>query len=190
MWLGRLCTTNSIIDTRIKATLTSTMYDMSRVTAYGYNDIVDEKGRYEERKQYNNQRTIDYKNKKYTLLSGNPESAPKDAPQFLIDYINYYKKRGYHKRSLGSNNGFAFSALSSLMNTHLFSYISEIKSAVLMIHGEKAHSLYFSKDAFSHLKGDNKELYIIPNACHTDLYDNMEKIPFDKIETFFNKYLK
>ena len=123
MWLGRLCTTNSIIDTRIKATLTSTMYDMSRVTAYGYNDIVDEKGRYEERKQYNNQRTIDYKNKKYTLLGGNPESAPKDAPQFLIDYINYYKKRGYHKRSLGSNNGFSFSALSSLMNTHLFSYI-------------------------------------------------------------------
>lgn len=193
-WGGYALQTASL-DTRIKATLTSTMYDMSRVTSYGYNDINDEKARYEARVNYNNQRTEDYKNKKYTLLGGNPEEAPEGAPQFLIDYVDFYRKRGYHKRSLGSNNGFSYSSLSSLMNTHMLSYIQEIQSAVLMIHGENAHSCYFSRDAYKKMTengkyNDNKELMIIPNAVHCDLYDNMDVIPFDKIETFFKENLK
>ena len=192
-WGGYALQTASL-DTRVKATLTSTMYDMSRVTSYGYNDVNDENTRYSARIDYNRQRTLDYKNKKYTLLGGNPEEAPDGAPQFLIDYIDFYKKRGYHKRSLGSNNGFTYSSLSSLMNTHMLTYTNEIRSAVLMIHGEKAHSCYFSKDAYKKMTengkyNDNKELMIIPNAVHCDLYDNLDVIPFDKIESFFNKYL-
>lgn len=126
------------------------MYDMSRVTAFRYNDINDENARYEARKAYNNARTEDYKNKKYSLVGGNPEpeNLLADAPQFLEDYVQFYKVRGYHKRSLGSNNGFSYSSLSSLMNTKMLDYISEIRSSVLMIHGEKAHSCYFSKDAY------------------------------------------
>ena len=192
-WGGYALQTASL-DTRVKATLTSTMYDMSRVTSYGYNDVNDEDTRYSARIDYNRQRTLDYKNKKYTLLGGNPEEAPDGAPQFLIDYIDFYKKRGYHKRSLGSNNGFIYSSMSSLMNIHMLTYTNEIRSAVLMIHGEKAHSCYFSKDAYKKMTengkyNDNKELMIIPNAVHCDLYDNLDVIPFDKIESFFNKYL-
>ncbi len=193
-WGGYALQTASL-DTRIKATLTSTMYDMSRVSTFGYNDINDEKAIYQAKVDYNNQRTEDYKNKKYTLLGGNPDEAPNDAPQFLKDYVDFYKKRGYHKRSLGSNNGFTYSSLSSLMNTKMLDYVSEIRSAVLMIHGEKAHSCYFSRDAYKKMTengkyNDNKELMIIPGAVHCDLYDNLDVIPFDKIEEFFKTYLK
>ena len=171
------------------------MYDMSRVSSYGYNDVNDEDARYNARVDYNKQRTEDYKNGKYALAGGNPEEAPEGAPQFLVDYIDFYKERGYHKRSLGSNNGFTVSSLGSLMNTTMLTYTPEIRSAVLMIHGENAHSCYFSKDAYKHMTengkyNDNKELMIIPNAVHCDLYDNMAVIPFDKIEEFFKEYLK
>lgn len=195
-WGGYALQTASL-DTRIKATVTSTMYDMSRVTTFGYNDINDEETRYKARMAYNNARTEDYKNKKYTLVGGNPnpEDLPEDAPQFLKDYVAFYKGRGYHKRSLGSNNGFSYSSLSSLMNTKMLDYINEIRSSVLMIHGEKAHSCYFSKDAYKKMTengkyNENKELMIIPDAVHCDLYDNLDIIPFDKIEEFLNKNLK
>ena len=192
-WGGFALQTASI-DTRIKATLTSTMYDMTRVSSYGYNDVNDEDTRYQARVEYSNKRTEDYKNKTYTLLGGNPEVAPQDAPQFLKDYVAFYRHRGYHKRSLGSNDGFAYSVMSSLLNTHILEYTNEIRSAVLMIHGEKAHSCYFSKDAYQNMienskYTDNKELMVIPNAVHCDLYDNLDVIPFDKIETFFKTYL-
>ncbi|MGM7722862.1 alpha/beta hydrolase [Metabacillus sp. Hm71] len=174
------------LDTRIKATATMTMYDMSRVMAFGYNDSLDEEARYQARVSYNNQRTEDYKNGEYTLGGGHPEQATDDAPQFLKDYIDYYKtERGYHPRSLGSNEGFAATGIGSLMNMRLFDYVPEIRSDVLMVHGGDAHSLYFSQDAFKLLKGDNKELEIIPGANHTDLYDQLDVIPFDKLETFF-----
>ena len=195
-WGGYALQTASL-ETRIKATLTSTMYDMSRVTAFGYNDVNDENTRYKAREEYNNTRTEDYRRKTYTLAGGNPnpEDLPKDAPQFLKDYVAFYKVRGYHKRSLGSNNGFSYSSLSSLMNTKMLDYTNEIRSAVLMIHGENAHSCYFSRDAYKKMTengkyNDNKELMIIPNAVHCDLYDNMDVIPFDKIETFFKENLK
>ena len=192
-WGGFALQTASI-DTRIKATLTSTMYDMTRVSSYGYNDVNDEDTRYQARVEYSNKRTEDYKNKTYTLLGGNPEVAPQDAPQFLKDYVAFYRHRGYHKRSLGSNDGFEYSVMSSLLNTHILEYTNEIRSAVLMIHGEKAHSCYFSKDAYQNMiensqYTDNKELMVIPNAVHCDLYDNLDVIPFDKIETFFKTYL-
>ena len=193
-WGGYALQTASL-DTRIKATVTSTMYDMSRVTACGYDDVNDEDTRYNARVSYNNQRTEDYQKGKYALAGGNPDEAPVGAPQFLVDYIDFYKNRGYHQRSLGSNNGFSISSLGSLMNTTMLTYTSEIRSAVLMIHGEKAHSCYFTKDAYRNMikdskHTDNKELMIIPNAVHTDLYDNMDIIPFDKIEEFFRNYLK
>lgn len=195
-WGGYALQTASL-DTRIKATITSTMYDMSRVTTFGYNDINDENARYEARKEYNNVRTEDYKNKKYTLAGGNPnpEDLEEDASQFLKDYVAFYKERAYHKRSLGSNGGFSSSSLSSLMNTKMLNYTNEIRSAILMIHGEKAHSCYFSKDAYNNMIKDNKyldnkELMIIPNAVHCDLYDNMHIIPFDKMEEFFKENLK
>ena len=195
-WGGYALQTASL-DTRIKATLTSTMYDMSRVVSYGYNDINDEDTRYNARVAYNNARTEDYKNKKYTMVGGNPEpeTITEETPQFLVDYIEFYKKRGYHKRSLGSNEGFSYSSLGSLMNTTMLTYSKEIRSAVLMIHGENAHSRYFSEDAYKNMTegskyADNKELMIVPNAVHCDLYDNLEKIPFDKIEEFFKANLK
>lgn len=174
------------LDTRIKATAAMTMYDMSRVTALGYNDSVDEEGRYQARVNYNNQRTGDYKKGSYTLGGGLPEKAPDDAPQFLKDYIDYYKtERGYHPRSVNANGGWASTAAGSLMNMRLLEYAPEIRSDVLVVHGGDAHSLYFSQDAFKLLKGDNKELVIIPGASHTDLYDQMDVIPFDKLKTFF-----
>ncbi|WP_025092727.1 alpha/beta hydrolase [Bacillus safensis] len=178
------------LDTRVKATAAMTMYDMSRVTALGYNDSVDEEGRYQARVDYNNQRTEDYSNGSYTLVGGNPEQAPDDAPQFLEDYVNYYKtERGYHPRSVNSEGGWASTAAGSLMNMRLLEYAPEIRSDVLVVHGEDAHSLYFSQDAFDLLEGDNKELEIIPGASHTDLYDQMDVIPFDKLETFFTDAL-
>ena len=189
---GGMALNAAAIDTRIKATVTVTMYDMSRVSANGYFDAMDENARYELRKKLNAQRTIDARNGSYALAGGVVDPLPADAPQFVKDYYDYYKtKRGYHKRSLNSNGGWNVTSALSFINTPLLTYSSEIRSAVLMIHGEKAHSRYFSEDAFKKLKGDNKELMIIPGASHVDLYDNQAGvIPYDKIEKFFHQYLR
>ena len=189
---GGMALNAAAIDTRIKATVTVTMYDMSRVNANGYFDAMDADARYELRKKLNAQRTIDARNGSYALAGGVVDPLPEDAPQFVKDYYDYYKtKRGYHKRSLNSNYGWNVTSSLSFINTPLLTYSDEIRSAVLMIHGEKAHSRYFSEDAFKKLKGDNKELLIIPGASHVDLYDNQAGvIPFDKIERFFYTYLK
>ena len=178
-------------DTRIKATVASTMYDMTRVNARGYFDSMDADARYEQRKALNAQRTEDYKNGIYQLGGGVVDPLPEDAPFYVKDYYDYYKtNRGYHKRSLNSNGGWNTTSALSFMNMPILQYSDEIRSAVLVIHGEKAHSRYFSEDAFKNLKGDNKELLIIPNAVHTDLYDRMDVIPFDKLESFYREYLK
>ena len=188
---GGMALNAAAIDTRIKATVTVTMYDMSRVNANGYNDIMDADARYELRKQLNAQRTEDYRNGSYALAGGVIDPLPDDAPQFVKEYYDYYKtERGYHKRSLNSNDGWNKTSSLSFINMPILSYSDEIRSAVLMIHGEKAHSRYFSEDAFKKLKGDNKGLLIIPGANHVDLYDNLQVIPFDKIEQFFNNNLK
>ena len=177
-------------DPRIKATVSSTMYDMSRMAAFGYNDVVTEDQRYETKKQLCKQRLEDYKNGTYKRGGGLPDKCPEDAPLFLKQYCDFYKtKRGFHKNALNSSDGWNATANLSLMNTKLLAYAHEIRNAVLVIHGELAHSLYFSKTAFEKLKGDNKELMIIPGAYHTDLYDNMKLIPFDKITEFMKKYL-
>ncbi len=187
---GGMALNAAAIDTRIKATVASTMYDMSRVNARGYFDAMDADARYDLRKQLNAQRTEDYKNGSYALAGGVVDPLPSDAPQFVKDYYAYYKTpRGYHKRSLNSNGGWNKTSSLSFMNMPLLTYADEIRSAVLVIHGEKAHSRYFSEDAFKKLKGDNKELMIIPGASHTDLYDQMDVIPFDKIEAFYKQYL-
>ena len=179
------------MDTRIKATVASTMYDMSRVTANGYFDKMDANARYEARKTMNAQRLEDYRNGSYKLGGGVPDVLPADAPWFVKDYFDYYKTpRGYHKRSLNSNGGWNATSPLSFMNMPILAYSDEISSAVLLIHGEKAHSRYFSEDAFKKLKGDNKELMIIPGAVHTDLYDRKDVIPFDKMEAFFKENLK
>ena len=179
------------IDTRIKATVTVTMYDMTRVTANGYFDSMDENARYELKEKLNKQRIEDFKNGKYAKAPGLPDKLTGDEPQFVKDYVGYYKtKRGFHVRSIGSNGGWNTTSSLSLINMPILSYTNEIRNAVLMIHGEKAHSRYFSEDAFKKLKGDNKELLIVPGANHVDLYDNLEKIPFDKIEAFYKAYLK
>ncbi len=189
---GGMAVNAAAVDTRIKATVASTMYDMSRVTANGYFDADDNAdARYATRKQLNAQRTEDYRNGSYALAGGVVDPLPEDAPQFVKDYYAYYKTpRGYHIRSLNSNGGWNKTSALSFLNMPLLSYASEIRSAVLLIHGENAHSRYFSEDCFKKLTGDNKELLIIPGAVHTDLYDNMEKIPFDKIEDFYLTYLK
>ena len=188
---GGIALNAAAIDTRIKATATVTMYDMGRVNAKGYFDTVDANARYELRKQLNAQRTEDYRSGTYALAGGVVAPLPDDAPQFIKDYHAYYKtSRGFHKRSLNSNNGWNKTSSLSFINMPLLSYSDEIRSAVLMLHGEKAHSRYFSEDAFKKLKGSNKELQIIPDASHVDLYDNLEVIPFDKIEQFFREYLK
>ncbi|MCH5250337.1 MAG: alpha/beta hydrolase [Lachnospiraceae bacterium] len=177
-------------DTRIKATVASTMYDMTRVNARGYFDVMDADARYEVRKSLNAQRTVDYKNGSYQLGGGVVDPLPEDAPFYVKDYYDYYKtSRGYHERSLNSNGGWNTTSALSFMNMPILTYADEIRSAVLIIHGEKAHSCYFSKDAFQKLKGDNKELMIIPGAVHTDLYDRTDIIPFDKLTEFFNAYL-
>ena len=188
---GGMALNAAAIDTRIKATVTCTMYDMSRVNANGYFDAMDANARYELRKQLNAQRTADYKNQTYALAGGVVDPLPDDAPQFVKDYYAYYKTpRGYHKRSLNSNNGWNKTSALSFINMPLLTYSNEIRSAVLMIHGEKAHSHYFSEDAFKKLTGTNKELLIIPGANHVDLYDNLKVIPFAKIEDFFHNSLK
>lgn len=179
------------MDTRIKATLTSTMYDMTRVSARGYFDSMDENARYELKETLNKQRTQDFKKGKYAPAAGLPEKLTGEEPQFVQDYWNYYKtKRGFHERSINSNGHWTQTSTLALINMPILAYSDEIRSAVLVMHGEKAHSRYFSEDAFKKLKGDNKELLIVDGASHVDLYDNLEKIPFDKIESFFTKYLK
>lgn len=188
---GGMALNAAAIDTRIKATVTSTMYDMSRVNANGYFDSMDADQRYELRRQLNAQRTADYRNGSYERAGGVVDPLPADAPQFVKDYYAYYKTpRGYHKRSLNSNDGWNKTSSLSFINMPILTYSNEIRSAVLMIHGDKAHSCYFSRDAFKKLTGDNKELLLIPGANHTDLYDNLKVIPFDRIESFFREYLK
>lgn len=179
------------MDTRIKATVTSTMYDMSRVNANGYFDAMSENERYALKQKLNAQRTEDFKNGTYAAEAGLPDKLTGEEPQFVKDYYDYYKTpRGYHKRSKNSNTGWNMTSALSFINMPILTYSNEIKSAVLMLHGENAHSRYFSEDAYKKLTGDNKELVIIPGANHTDLYDRTDKIPFDKIETFFKNNLK
>lgn len=189
---GGMALNAAAMDTRIKATVSSTMYDMTRVNAKGYFDEADsEEARYETKKTLNEQRTEDFKNGDYKRAGGVVDPLPDDAPFYLEDYYDYYKTdRGYSKRSLNSNEGWNTTSSLSFINMPILQYSDEIRSAVLLIHGEKAHSKYFSEDAYKNLKGDNKELFIIPGAVHTDLYDQKDVIPFDKLETFFNEYLK
>lgn len=189
---GGMAINAAAIDTRIKATVASTMYDMTRVNAKGYFDTEDsEEARFEKRKAMNAQRIEDYKNGTYALAGGVADPMPEDAPFYFKDYHDYYKTdRGYHARSLNSNGGWNVTSSLSFMNMPILQYAGEIRSAVMLIHGEKAHSCYFSRDAYKMLTGDNKELVIIPDAVHTDLYDNMDVIPFDKIEQFFESNLK
>lgn len=177
-------------DPRIKATVTSTMYDMSRVNANGYFDKMTVDDRYELRKRLNEQRTKDYLAGNYERDGGVVNPVPEDAPLFVKQYHDYYKtERGYHRRSPNSNDGINKTATLAFINMPILSYIEEIRSAVLLVHGEQAHSRYFSEDAFKRLKGKNKEILIIPGANHTDLYDNENVIPFNKINNFFVKYL-
>lgn len=194
---GGMALQTACIDTRIKATVVSTMYDMSRIAGNGYFDEQDnEEARYQAKVNINKQRIEDFKNGEYALSGGVIDPIPDEAPQFLKDYHNYYKtSRGYHERSLNSNNGWNITANSALMNTRLFTYASEIRNAVMIIHGENAHSCYMGKDAYNNMIKDskyknNKELVIIPNATHCDLYDQKDKIPFDKINNFFKENLK
>ena len=185
---GGMAVNAAAIDTRIKATVASTMYDMSRVNARGYFDATDENARYELKQTLNAQRTADYKAGSYKLAGGLPDERPSE-PQFFADYWDYYKtERGYHKRSLNSNGGWNATSSLSFINMPILSCAGEIRSAVLLVHGEKAHSRYFSEDTYKALKGDNKELLIVPGASHTDLYD--KKVPFDKIEAFYRANLK
>ena len=179
-------------DTRIKATAAMTMYDMTRVTANGYFDAEDsEQTRFEKKRAMNAQRIEDYKNGSYALAGGVVDPLPDDAPQFVKDYYAYYKtQRGYHPRSLNSNGGWNVTSSLPFMNLPILQYASEIRSAVLLVHGEKAHSRYFSESVYKKLTGDNKELRIIPGASHTDLYDQMSLIPFEKLNTFFQENLK
>lgn len=196
---GGMALNTAALDTRIKATSAITMYDMARVNANGYFDSENTAdARYAKRQALNAQRTADYKNGSYTLAGGVVDPLPADAPFFVKDYYDYYKtERGYHPRSLNSNGGWNVIGCMSFLNQPILAYTNEIRSAVLIIHGEKAHSCYFSRDAYKNMIDgnpytDNKELMIIPNAVHTDLYDGGDKnyIPFDKLESFFKEYLK
>ena len=188
---GGMALNAAAMDTRIKATVTSTMYDMCRVNARGYFDSMSAEDRYKVLQTLNEQRTKDFESNTYARAGGVVDPLPEDAPFFVKDYYDYYKTpRGYHPRSLNSNDGWNVTSSLSFMNMKILSYSEEIKSAVLMIHGEKAHSCYFSKDAFQKLKGENKELMIIPDAVHTDFYDQIDVIPFDKISDFFHTHLQ
>jgi len=196
---GGLALNAAALDTRIKATVASTMYDMSRVNANGYFDAENsEKSRYEKRKSVNAQRIADYKSGSYALGGGVVDPLPEDAPFFVKDYYDYYKtSRGYHPRSLNSNGGWNVVGCMSFLNQPILQYSNEIRSAVLIMHGENAHSCYFSKDAYRDMVNgnpyaENKELLIIPGMVHTDLYDGGGKnaIPFDKLDSFFTTYLR
>lgn len=187
---GGMAINAAAMDTRIKVTVASTMYDMTRVNAKGYFDEGDNPDtRYEMKKALNAQRTEDFKNETYQRAGGVVNILPEDAPFYVKDYYDYYKtERGYTERSLNSNEGWNTTSALSFINMPILQYSDEIRSAVLVMHGEKAHSCYFSKDAFAKLQGDNKELLILPDVVHTDLYDQKDKIPFDYIKEFFNKY--
>lgn len=190
---GGMALQTACIDTRIKATVAVTMYDMSRISGNGYFDAEDkEESRYQARVAINNQRTIDFRNGTYKLGGGVVDD-PTGMPWFVMQYYDYYKTpRGYHPRSLNSNGGWNVTAGTSLLNTRLLHYASEIRNAVLIVHGEKAHSLYFGQDAFKLLRGDNKEFLLVKDATHCDLYDGGEshdKIPFHEIETFIRKHI-
>lgn len=196
---GGMALNAAALDTRIKATVASTMYDMTRVNAKGYFDAEDsEEARYEKKQAMNAQRLEDYRSGTYALGGGVVDPLPEDAPFFVKDYHDYYKtKRGYHARSLNSNGGWNITGCMSFLNQPILKYSNEIRSAVLIMHGEKAHSCYFSRDAYADMVkdnpyADNKELLIIPGAVHTDLYDGGGKgaIPFDKMEEFFTENLK
>lgn len=189
---GGMALNAAAIDTRIKATVAATMYDMTRVNAKGYFDAEDsEAARYEKRKALNAQRVIDYKNGSYQRAGGVVDPLPADAPFFVKDYHDYYKtSRGYHLRSLNSNDGWNVTSSLSFLNMPILQYSHEIRSAVLLVHGKKAHSCYFSKDAFEKLTGENKELLLIPGAVHTDLYDQVDVIPFDKMAAFFKENMR
>lgn len=186
---GGMAINAAAVDTRIKATIASTMYDMCRVTARGYFDADDSpEARRRMREQLSAQRTRDYRNGSPLRAGGVVDPLPKDAPAFVRDYYDYYKTpRGYHPRSLNSNAGWNSTSAISLLNGTLLAYADEIRSAVLIIHGEKAHSRYFGEDAFRKLKGDNKKLIIVPGAVHTDLYDRL--IPFDSIDSFLKQHM-
>ena len=189
---GGMAINAAAMDTRIKATAAMTMYDMTRVNANGYFDSENTAdARYAKKQAMNAQRTADYKNGTYALAGGVVDPLPEDAPQFVKDYYGYYKtQRGYHPRSLNSNGGWNVTSSLSFMNMPILQYAGEIRSAVLLVHGEKAHSRYFSEGAYEKLTGDNKELMIIPGANHVDLYDNPAAIPFEKLRSFFEEYLK
>lgn len=194
---GGMALNTAALDTRIKAVAASTMYDMTRVNAKGYFDAEDSAdARYEKKKAMNAQRIADYKSGNYALGGGVADPIPEDAPFYLKDYHDYYKtNRGYHPRSLNSNGGWNVAGCMSFMNQPILKYTNEIRSAVLIIHGEKAHSCYFSRDAYADMVkdnpyADNKELMIIPGAVHTDLYDKTDVIPFDKMEEFFRKAME
>lgn len=185
---GGMAINAAALDPRIKATAAMTMYDMSRVTREGYFGSSDNKeARDEQRRAWAAQRTADYKAGEYTRAGGVVDPLPDDAPQFVRDYHDYYKtSRGYHDRSGNSTDGWNATGTMSFMNQPLLAMASEIDTPVLLVHGEKAHSRYFSEGAFAQLRGDNKELMIIPGANHVDLYDNRKAIPFDKLEAFFD----
>ncbi len=191
---GGMAINAAAIDTRIKATVASTMYDMTRVNAKGYFDEADNAdARFTLKQSLNAQRIKDYKSGEYELGGGVVDPLPEDAPFFVVDYHDYYKTpRGYHSRSLNSNGGWNKTSSLSFINMPILAYAHEIRSAVLVLHGEKAHSRYFGEDAFKKLTGNNKELLIIPGATHTDLYDGGKDkvIPFDKLEAFYEQYLK
>ena len=177
-------------DPRIKATVASTMYDMTRAAAQGYFDATDADARYAMRKQLSAQRITDARTGTPARAGGVVNPLPEDAPVFVKDYYAYYKTpRGYHPRSLNSNDGWNVTSVISLMNGHINYWASEIRNAVLIVHGEKAHSRYFGEDTFKKLKGDNKRLLIVPGASHTDLYDQVNIIPFDEITDFYRQYL-
>ncbi len=193
---GGLALNTAAIDPRIKVTIASTMYDMSRIAAKGYFDASDsEEQRYQQRVNLCKQRIEDYKNGSYQRGGGVVDPLPEDAPFFVKDYHAYYKtQRGYHSRSLNSNEGWNVTGTMSFLNQPILSYINEIRNAVLIIHGKNAHSCYMSQDAYKNMMEnnpcpENKELMIIPDAVHTDLYDNLDVIPFDKITAFLNQYL-
>jgi hypothetical protein len=195
---GGLALNTAAVDTRIKATVASTMYDMSRVNAKGYFDSEDSADvRYSKLQMLNAQRTADFRSGEYLLGGGVVDPLPEDAPDFVKDYYDYYKtKRGYHSRSLNSNNGWTITTLLSYVNQPILQRTNEIRSAVLITHGEKAHSCYMGKDAYANMVkdnpyADNKELLLIPDAVHTDLYDGGGKnaIPFEKLAAFFTQYL-
>lgn len=191
---GGMALNAAALDTRIKATVASTMYDMTRVNANGYFDAENsEESRYQKKQELNALRTEEYKKGAYSRAGGClPLPVPEDAPFFVKDYSEYYRGRCYHARSLNSNDGWNSIGCQSFMNQPILKYSNEIRSAVLIMHGDKAHSFYFGKDAYdAMMQGskytENKELLVIPGAVHTDLYDNLDVIPFDKMDDFFKQ---